>query len=122
MPAPTAASVGDITTLDRTMRADDAQVHDTLCLLQAPSGVTRVADMMTAAGLRTERGSGFNPVEVRGVVDRLLASGHATRDTQGRVRAAAPHASARFRALMLDAPSASRWFDAWRKLVNFEQA
>ena len=97
------------------MRADDAQVHDTLCVLQAPSGVTRVADMMTAAGLRTERGSGFNPVEVRGVVDRLLASGHATRDTQGRVRAAAPHASARFRALMLDATSATAWFDAWRK-------
>ncbi len=114
--------VGDITTLDRTMRADDAKVHDTLCVLQAPSGVTRLADMMTAAGLRTERGSGFNPVEVRGVVDRLLASGHATRDPQGRVRAASPHAAARFRALMLDAPSATAWFDAWRKLVNFDHA
>ncbi len=122
-PAPASATpVGDITTLDRTMRTDDAKVHDTLCVLQAPSGVTRLADMMTAAGLRTERGSGFNPVEVRGVVDRLLASGHATRDTQGRVRAAAPHAAARFRALMLDAPSASHWFNAWRKLVNFDQA
>ncbi|MDE2094092.1 MAG: hypothetical protein KGI87_09595, partial [Burkholderiales bacterium] len=85
---------GDVTTLDLTMGPDDARVHDTLCALQAPVGLTRLSEMMAAAGLRTERGSGFNPAEVKRVIDRLLAAGHATRDVQGRVRAALPHAQA----------------------------
>ena len=34
--------------------------------------------------------------EVKRVLDRLLAGSHAVRDHQGRVRAAEPHASARF--------------------------
>ena len=119
---PMGTPVGDIMALDRTMKPDDALVHDTLCALQAPSGLTRVSDMMTAAGLRTQRGSAFNPVEVRGVVDRLLAAGHATRDTQGRVRATAPHGEARFREMMLDPPRAAGWFDAWCRLSNFDKA
>ena len=85
-------AVGDITALDRTMDAEDARVHDTLCALQAPSGVTRVSEMMTAANLVTQRGSSFNPTEVRRVIDRLLAARLATRDTQGRLRAASPQA------------------------------
>ena len=103
------------------MRAEDALVHDTLCALQAPSGLTRVSDMMTAAGLRTERGAAFNPVEVRRVVDRLLAAGHATRDPQGRVRATLPHGAARFRELMRSPLRAQAWFEAWRKLIDFER-
>jgi len=104
------------------MRAEDALVHDTLCALQAPSGLTRVSDMMTAAGLRAERGVAFNPIEVRRVVDRLLAAGHATRDPQGRVRATLPHGAARFRELMRSPQRAQAWFDAWRKLIDFERA
>ena len=119
---PTTATVGDITGLDRSMRTEDARVHDTLCALQAPSGLTRVSDMMTAAGLRTERGAAFNPVEVRRVVDRLLAAGHAARDPQGRVRATLPHGGARFRELMHSPQSAQAWFEAWRKLIDFERA
>ena len=116
------APVSDITGLDRSMGAEDARVHDTLCALQAPSGLTRVSDMMTAAGLRTERGAAFNPIEVRRVVERLLAAGHATRDPQGRVRAALPHAAARFRELMRSPQRAQGWFEAWRKLIDFERA
>ena len=112
---------GDVTTLDRTMGADDARVHDTLCALQAPVGLTRLAEMMAAAELRTERGSGFNPAEVKRVIDRLLAAGHASRDVQGRVRAAPPHGPARWRELMLAPQQARAWFDAWRKLVNFDR-
>ena len=83
--------VGDVTTLDRNMTAEDALVHDTLCALQAPTGMTRLSDMMAAAGLRTARGTAFNPAEVKRVIDRLLAGSHAMRDAQGRVRAAEPH-------------------------------
>jgi superfamily II DNA or RNA helicase len=120
-PAAGATSAGDVTERDRTMGPDDARVHDTLCALQAPSGLTRVAEMMTAAGLRTERGSSFNPAEVKRVVDRLLAAGHATRDLQGRVRATQPHAQARWRELMLDPQQAKGWFAAWRKLTDFDR-
>ena len=109
-------------TLDRNMGDDDARVHDALCILHAPSGVQRLADLMTAAELRTTRGTRFNPVEVRGHVDRLIAGGHAHRDPQGRLRATAPHAQARFRTLMRDADAARGWFDAWRRLVNFDKA
>ena len=129
MPAPPPARlpaasglVGDITAHDLTMGRDDALVHDTLCALQAPSGVTRVSEMMVAANLRTERGSQFNAMEVRRVTDRLLAARHATRDTQGRIRAVSPHAEARFRDMMLDPTQATAWFDAWRELCDFDRA
>jgi superfamily II DNA or RNA helicase len=124
-PAPPAAAngpVGDITAHDLTMGREDALLHDTLCALQAPSGVTRVAEMMAAAGLRTERGSQFNATEVRRVTDRLLAARHATRDTQGRIRAVSPHAEARFHEMMLDPKQAKAWFDAWRELCDFDRA
>ena len=114
-------SVGDVTAVDRTMGRDDALVHDTLCALQAPSGLSRVSDMMTAAGLRTERGSGFSAAEVRRVIDRLLAAGHATRDTQGRLRAASPHGEARFGEMMRAPGRAKAWFEAWRALTRFDQ-
>ena len=114
--------VGDITAHDRTMDRTDAVVHDALCALQAPSGVTRVTEMMVAAGLRTERGSQFTTVEVRRVTDRLLAARHASRDTQGRIRAVSPHAEARFREMMLDPQAAKAWFDAWRRLSDFDRA
>ncbi len=128
MPKPVSAApsdaqtAGDVTTLDRNMTPEDAQVHDTLCVLQAPTGMTRLSDMMTAAGLRTARGTAFNPAEVKRVLDRLLAGRHAARDHQGRVRAAEPHASARFAQLMRDPARATAWFDAWRKLVQFDQS
>ena len=121
-PNASVATVGDVTDLDRSMGPDDALVHDTLCALQAPSGLTRVSDMMTAAGLRTERGSAFNPTEVRRVIDRLLAAGHATRDAQGRVRAALPHGAARFREMMRPPRRAQAWFEAWCKLIDFDRA
>ena len=113
---------GDVTTLDRNMTAEDALVHDTLCVMQAPTGMTRLSDMMTAAGLRTQRGTAFSPAEVKRVLDRLLAGSHAVRDHQGRVRAAEPHASARFAQMMREPARATAWFDAWRKLVQFDQA
>ena len=121
-PNASVATGGDVTDLDRSMGPDDALVHDTLCALQAPSGLTRVSDMMTAAGLRTERGSAFNPTEVRRVIDRLLAAGHATRDAQGRVRAALPHGAARFREMMRPPRRAQAWFEAWCKLIDFDRA
>ena len=122
-PPPTSPSpAGDVTTLDRNMTAEDALVHDTLCVMQAPTGMTRLSDMMTAAGLRTQRGTAFSPAEVKRVLDRLLAGSHAARDHQGRVRAAEPHASARFAQMMRDPARATAWFDAWRKLVQFDQA
>ena len=113
---------GDVTALDRRMGHDDALVHDALCALQAPSGLTRVAEMMAAAELRTQRGSAFNPTEVRRVIERLLVTRHATRDGQGRVRAAPPHAEARFREMMLAPQRAKAWFEAWRKLTDFDHA
>ena len=115
-------AAGDVTTLDRNMGVEDAMVHDTLCALQAPTGMTRLSDMMTAAGLRTARGTVFNPMEVKRVIERLLAGSHATRDSQGRVRAAAPHGLARFAEMMRDPRRAQAWFDAWRKLAQFDQA
>ena len=115
------ATPGDITAFDRTMGPDDALVHDTLCVLQAPSGLTRVSDMMVAAGLRTERGGAFNPAVVRQVLERLLASHFATRDTQGRIRATTPHAEARFHQMMAVPQQAQAWFAAWRALNRFEQ-
>ena len=113
---------GDITQLDRTMGRDDALVHDTLCALQAPCGLNRVSEMMAAAGLRTERGTAFNPIEVRRFVDRLVAAGHAQRDTQGRVHATQPHAGARFLEMMLDARRAKAWFEAWRVVSRFDHS
>ena len=121
-PAPSVTDAGDLTAHDRTMGRDDALVHDTLCALQAPSGVTRLSDMMEVADLVTQRGTRFNTTEVRRVLDRLIAAGHATRDTQGRVRAVPPHAQARFRDMMLAPKRAAAWFDAWRKLTDFERA
>ncbi len=103
------------------MGHDDALVHDTLCALQAPSGLSRVSDMMTAAGLRTQRGTGFSAAEVRRVIDRLLAGGHATRDTQGRLRPASPHGEARFGEMMRAPERAKAWFEAWRALTRFDQ-
>ena len=117
---PNAVTVGDVTALDRTMDADDACVHDSLCALQAPSGLTRLSEMMTAAELRTRRGSAFHPAEVRRVVERLLAAGHATRDPQGRVRATAPHSQQRLREMLLDPVRARAWFSAWRRLNSFD--
>ena len=114
--------VGDVRALDRTMTQDDAAVHDTLCVLQAPSGLTRVTDLMAASGVRSERGAGFSPIDVRRIVDRLVAAGHVRRDPQGRVRALGFHATERFRELMADAPRGRGWFDAWRKLVDFDRA
>jgi SNF2 family DNA or RNA helicase len=113
---------GDITHLDRTMTGEDALVHDTLCALQAPCGLNRVSEMMAAAGLRTERGTAFNPVEVRRFVDRLVATGHAQRDTQGRVHATQPHAGARFLEMMLDPRRAKAWFEAWRVISRFDHS
>jgi len=52
----------------------------------------------------------------------LLAARHATRDTQGRLRAVSPHAEARFRDMMLDPRQATAWFDAWRELCDFDRA
>ncbi len=113
--------VGDITAYDRHMTAEDALVHDTLCALQAPTGLVRLTEMMAAAGLRTLRGAAFHPPEVKRVLERLLAGGHATRDGQGRVRAAAPHGAARFAEMMRDGARATAWFEAWRKLVQFDK-
>ena len=122
MPKTLDTSVGDVTAFDRHMTPEDALVHDTLCALQAPSGLVRLTEMMAAAGIRTLRGAAFHPPEVKRVLERLLASGHAKRDVQGRVRAAEPHGSARFAEMMRDAPRAKAWFEAWRKLVQFDQA
>jgi hypothetical protein len=112
---------GDVTAYDRNMTAEDALVHDTLCALQAPTGVVRLTEMMAAAGIRTLRGAAFHPPEVKRVLERLLAGGHVSRDAQGRVRAAAPHGPARFAEMMRDPQRARAWFDAWRKLVRFDQ-
>ena len=98
-PHPTPGSdspVGDVTAYDRNMTAEDALVHDTLCALQAPTGLVRLTEMIAAAGIRTLRGAAFHPPEVKRVLERLLAGGHVPRDAQGRVRAAAPHGPARF--------------------------
>ncbi len=122
MPKTLDTSVGDVTAFDRHMTPEDALVHDTLCALQAPSGLVRLTEMMAAAGIRTLRGAAFHPPEVKRVLERLLASGHAKRDVQGRVRAAEPHGSARFAEMMRNAPRAKAWFEAWRKLVQFDQA
>jgi len=115
-------AAGDVTTIDLTMTPEDATVHDTLCALQAPSGMQRVSDLITAVGGRTARGSAFNPMEVKRVTERLLAAGHATRDNQGRVQATWPHAAERFRSMMLDTVRGTAWFDAWRKLNDFDRA
>jgi superfamily II DNA or RNA helicase len=119
---PPSSDVGDVTAFDRNMTADDAHVHDTLCVMQAPSGVVRLTELMAAAGIRTERGAAFHPPEVKRVLERLLAGGHATRDAQGRVRAAAPQGPARFAEMMRNPARANAWFDAWRKLVHFDHA
>ena len=121
-PAASPPPVGDITAYDRTMDRDDALVHDALCALQAPCGITRVADLMTAAELRTQRGTAFNPMEVRRVVERLIDAQHVVRDAQNRVRAAQPHAGARLREMLRDPQRAAAWFDAWARLVNFDRA
>ena len=104
------------------MGVEDALVHDTLCALQAPTGLVRLTEMMAAAGIRTPRGAAFHPPEVKRVLERLLAGSHATRDPQGRVRAAAPHGPARFAEMLRDPLRAKAWFDAWRKLVQFEHS
>ncbi len=119
---PTNPSVGDVTTIDLTMTAEDATVHDTLCALQAPSGMQRVSDLITAVGGRTARSTAFNPMEVKRVMERLVAAGHAKRDAQGRMRASLPHGAERFRSMMLDSVRATAWFEAWRKLNDFDRA
>jgi superfamily II DNA or RNA helicase len=115
-------AVGDVTSIDLTMTPEDATVHDTLCALQAPSGMQRVSDLITAVGGRTARGTAFNPMEVKRVMERLVAAGHARRDTQGRMRAALPFGDERFRSMMLDTARATAWFEAWRKLNDFDRA
>ncbi|MGL6112954.1 MAG: hypothetical protein ACRC2B_22905, partial [Rubrivivax sp.] len=120
-PQPSTAGIGDVTAFDRNMTPEDALVHDTLCAMQAHTGLVRLTEMMAAAGLRTPRGTAFQPPEVKRLLERLLAGGHVTRDPQGRMRAAEPHGPARFVEMMRDAPRAKAWFEAWRKLVNFDQ-
>ncbi len=118
--AVSAAPVGDVTRLDATLGPEDALLHDTLCALQAPAGLGRIGEMMAAAGLRTERGTAFSPVEVRRFLDRLLAAGHITRDAKGRVSAAQPHGMERFREMMREPRRAKAWFDAWRAISHFD--
>ena len=117
-PAPAAAADRP----DRGLDPDDALVHDTLCALQAPSHVSRVVEMMAAAGLRTQRRTAFNPMEVRRSVDALVAAGHAQRDTQGRVHAVQPAAGERFREMMREPRAAKAWFEAWRDVNRFDHA
>ena len=119
-PGPPVAPASGLTALDRTMTSEDALVYDALCALQAPSGSTRVAEMLAAAGVRTERGAAFHQPEVKRLIDRLLAAGHATRDKQGRLSAAAPHGPARFAEMMREPARAEAWFEAWRKLTSFD--
>ncbi|MFZ2650656.1 MAG: hypothetical protein WA210_11190, partial [Burkholderiaceae bacterium] len=117
-----AAPAAKLSQRDPAMGEDDTSVHDTLCALQAPSGLNRLSETMAAAALRTERGSAFNPAEVRRSVDRLYAAGHVTRDAQARWSAAQPHAGARFRELMLEPRRAKAWFEAWRAVSRFDHA
>ena len=115
-------TVCDVTAIDLTMTQEDATVHDTLCALQAPSGTQRVSDLITAMGGRTARGTAFNPMEVKRVMERLVSAGHATKDNQGRMRATLPYGAQRFRSMMLDGARATAWFEAWRKLNDFDRA
>ncbi len=110
----------NVTGLDRRMGPDDAAVHDALCVLGAPTGTGRLSEFVTAAQYRVQRGAAFSPLETRRVVDRLIEAGHVQRDAQGRLTATAPHAQARFGAIMRNAESAARWYAAWRNMVNFD--
>ncbi len=131
-PAPTAHAAAaalegeicapDATRLRQGFARDDALTYDTLCALQAPAHVSRVAEMMAAAGLRTELNTPFNPTDVRRLVDALVSAGHAQRDTQGRVRAVQPGAGERFREMMREPSSAKAWFEAWRDVNRFDHA
>ena len=41
-PTYSGSPVGDVTAFDRNMTAEDAMVHDTLCAMQAPTGLVRL--------------------------------------------------------------------------------
>ncbi len=104
------------------MAIDDAVVHDALCVLGAPTGVTRLSEFLAAAQYRLQRGAALSPVEVRRLADRLVEAGHVQRDPQGRLTATAPHCHARFGAIMRQPESAARWYAGWQRMVNFEHA
>ena len=116
---PDGAVVPAVTPLDRALVEIDL-VYDALCVLQVPTGLNKVSEMMAAAGMRTLRGTSFNAAEVRRCVDQLQAAGRTARDIQGRVCLVQPQAIARFREIMLDSRRAAVWFQGWRAASGFE--
>ncbi len=118
-PSTPAAPPSGLAALDVKAGRDEALVWDAICALQAPSGTTRISELLGAAGLRTERGAAFHSPDVKRVTDRLLEAGHVVRDVQGRLVAAAPHGMQRFLEMMREPARGKAWFDAWAKVFSF---
>ena len=101
---------------------DRSALFDALAFWQAPLTTTQLIDVLAAAKLRTERGSGFHNAEVRRLLDELAERGLASRDDRGRWSAQREAGWQRFRDIVLDPRRREFWWSAWRERHHFEQA
>ena len=102
--------------------ADRSALFDALAFWQAPLTTTQWLDVLGAAKLRTQRGSGFHNTEVRRLLDELAARGLASRDDRGRWSAQREAGWQRFRDIVLDPPRREFWWSAWHARHHFDTA
>ena len=102
--------------------ADRSALFDALAFWQAPLTTTQLIDALSAAKLRTERGSGFHNDEVRRLLGELAEHSLASRDDRGRWSAHREAGWQRFRDIVLDTGRREFWWSAWRARHDFENA
>jgi len=99
--------------------SDQQRVWDALCFMQSSATVNRLTDLIQHSGLRTSRGAGFHPQEVRRLMSELHVRGLATLDQQGRWWAEPTLGWARFVALLNDPQQRAHWWAAWQQHQHF---
>ena len=102
--------------------SDRSALFEALAFWQAPLTTTQWIDVLAAATLRTERGSGFHNAEVRRLLDELAERGLASRDDRGRWSAQREAGWQRFRDIVLDEQRRDFWWNAWRTRHQFDKA
>ncbi|MBL8349585.1 MAG: DEAD/DEAH box helicase [Burkholderiaceae bacterium] len=110
-----------LSTSPTTPQAADRQtVFDALAFLQAPVGITRLAELLADHG--TARGSKFHGAELRQRLQDLLQAGLVRNTPQGQWWADAGAGWKRFAALVRQPEARARWWASWRRLHRFDHS
>ena len=93
-------------------------VFDGLCFMQAPTPISRLAELLVAH--RTASRSSFNPTALRKLLAELHQAGLAITSSQGSWWVDPPLAWPRFAVLVSNPAQRALWWAAWRRLVRFD--